>query len=286
MTSALKRQDDGTIELTITIPTKKVKTAYDKALVGLTKTTEIKGFRKGKAPTKMVEQKLGKSKIYEEVLKTLVTESYLETVKEHSLKPIVNPKVNIVSMEEGKDWQFTATVCELPKFSLGDYKESVKKALASEKIWVPGKDDKTDEKKTENQEERLGKVFQTLLKAIKITVPGIMVEDEVNRSLSKLIDQTARLGVTVEQYLASIDKTAEQLRAEYQKQAEEQMKLELILSAIADKEKIEVKDEEINKMIKAVPDEKAQKSMDTPAQRAYIKQVLRKRTVIDKLAKL
>lgn len=287
MISALNKLPDGTIELTITIPWEKVKTSYQKTLTSLTKEAEIKGFRKGKAPKKLIEKKLGKSKIYEEVLKILIPQVYVETIKEQKIKPIVNPQIKVISLKEGKDWQIQATTCELPEVKLGDYKGEVKKALAGEKIWVPGNTEarkKAGRAKSKNN--RLGKIFQTLLETAQVQIPEILIEQEVNRMLSRLIDQTNRLGLTIEQYLNSVDKTSEQLRAEYKTQAEESLKLELILAKIAEEEKIEVKEEEIEKMIKAVPEEKSRKAMDTPPQRAYIKQLLQKRQVIDNLMKL
>lgn len=284
MISALNKQTDGTLELTITVPKKRVAAAYKKTLSQLVKETEVKGFRKGKAPLKKVEDKIGKTKIYEEVLKSLIPEVYVEAVKEQNVKPIINPQISVISLEEGKDWQIKATTCELPELKLGDYKGEIKKALASEKIWVPGKD---KEEKTEKEEsDRLRKIFQILLKTIKIQIPELLIQEEVNRMLSRLVDQTGRLGLTVEQYLASIGKTSEQIRQEYRQQAEESLKLELILSAIADKEKAQVSDSEVQKMIDAAPDEKAKKAMETPTQRAYIRQLLRKRKAIDKLTKL
>lgn len=284
MISALNKQTDGTIELTITVPQKRVSEAYEKTLRQLAKETEINGFRKGKAPLKKVEEKIGKTKIYEEVLKTLIPEVYVKAVKEQKVKPIINPQISVVSLEEGKDWQIKATTCELPELKLGDYKGEIKKALASEKIWVPGKD---KEKKSEEKEsERLGKIFQILLKTIKIQIPELLIQEEVNRMLSRLIDQTGRLGLTVEQYLASIGKTSDQIRQEYRQQAEESLKLELILSAIADQEKVQVSNSEVQKMIDATPDEKTKKAMEIPTQRAYLRQLLRKRKAIDILTKL
>lgn len=284
MISALSKKPDGTIELTITIPKKRVATAYEKTLEQLIKQTTVNGFRKGKAPKKKVEEKIGKNKIYEEVLKSLVSEVYLEAVKEQKVKPIINPQVSVVSLEEGKDWQIKAATCELPKIGLGNYKEEVKKALASEKIWVPGKD---KEKKVEEKEsERLNRVFQVLLKTVKIQVPELLIQEEVNRMLSRLIDQIGRLGLTVEQYAASVSKSTDQIRQEYRQQAEESLKLELILSTIADQEKVEVTEQEVKKMTEAVPDEKTRKKMKSPVQQTYIRQLLRKRKVIDKLTKL
>ena len=284
MISALNKQADGTIELTITVPKKRVSEAYQKTLSRLAKETEIKGFRKGKAPLKKVEENIGKTKVYEEVLKNLIPKVYVEAVKEQKIKPIINPQISVVSLEEGKDWQIKATTCELPEVDLGNYKQAVKKVLASEKIWVPGKDE--EEKTQEKESERMGKIFQTLLKVTKIQVPELVIQEEVTRMLSRLIDQTRRLGLTVEQYLASIGKTSDQLRQEYRLQAEESLKLELILSAIADKEKIAVSDGEVEKMIEVAPDEKSKKTMKAPSQRAYIRQLLRKQKVIDILSKL
>ncbi len=283
MISALNKLDDGTLELTITIPWAKVSESYQKVLEDLTTQTTIKGFRKGKAPVKMVEEKLGKQHFYEETLKEILPKIYLEAVKEHNLKPIVNPQVAVTSLAENKDWQIKATTCELPKVDLDNYQENVKKALAAEKIWVPGKDKKPE---PENESQRLDKIFKALLENTKINLPEILIQDEVNRMLSRLIDQTARLGLTVEQYLASTGKTTDQIKNEYQKQAQETIKLELILSSIAEEEKIQVTDEEVQKMIEAIPEEEAKKTFQTPEQKAYLIQLLRKRKVIDNLAKL
>ena len=283
--TALNKQVDGTIELTITIPQKRVQKAFDETLAKLSSEATVRGFRKGKAPIKLVEKKLGKSKVYEKVLKDLIPVVYVEAVKQENLKPIISPKIKVASLEENKDWQITATTCEWPKINLKDYRGEVKKALASEKIWVP---DKGKEKKPtpEKQGQKLDKIFKTLLETIKVKIPQALIEDEVSRMLSRLIDQTKALGLTVEQYLVSTGKTQEQLREEYQKQAEETLKLEFVLSAIADEEKVEIKDDEVEKMIQAVPDQKAKKSLDNPAQRAYVRQLLRKRAVIDKLSQL
>ncbi len=283
MTSALNRLENGSLELTINIPWPRIKTSYQQVLEKLTKETTLKGFRQGKAPVDLVEKQIGKDKLYQETLKEILPQVYLEAVKEHQLKPIVNPQVSVNSLAEGKDWQIKAVTCELPKVELGDYQEEVRKALATEKIWTPGKDKKPA---PENENQKLDKIFKTLMKNVKIKLPEILVQEEVNRMLSRLIDQTARLGLTVEQYLASSNKTQEQIKEEYTQQAQETLKLELILSAIADKEKIEISDDEVEKMIAAVPEEKTKKGFQTPEQKAYIKQLLRKRRVIDNLAKL
>lgn len=248
MISALNRLSDGTIELTIIIPWKRVAGEYQ-----------------GKAPIKK-----------EEILKTLIPAVYIEALKEHNLKPIINPQITVISLQENKDWQIKATTCELPKVDLGDYREASRRALASEKIWTPAKDESV----------RLEKIFQSLLATAKVQIPEILIQEEVNRMLSRLIDQTGRLGLTVEQYLASIGKTSDQIRTEYRQQAQDSLKLELILAAIADEQKIEISDSEVQNLIQAAPDEETKKTLANPAQKAYIRQLLRKRQVIDNLNKL
>ena len=285
MISALNRLANGNLEVTITIPWEKVKQAYDKVLTKAVGETTLKGFRKGKAPKKLVEQKANKNTLYEETLKLLVPEIYSQAVKELKIKPVIAPHLKVISSQEGKDWQIQAVTCELPDIKLEEYQSEIRKATAVDKIWVPGKEQKGKEKK-ENEEEKLSKIFKTLQETIKFQIPEILVQDEVNRMLSRLIDQTAKLGLTVDQYLVSVGKNIDQLKEEYRKQAEELLKIELILSAIADKENISVGDDEIEKLIQAVPDEKTKNNLNTPEQKLYLRQLLRKRKVIDNLSRL
>lgn len=286
MISALNKLPDGTLELTITIPWKRINQAYGKTLAKITQKAEIKGFRKGKAPQKLVEEKLGQARIYEELLKDLIPEVYLEAIREQKVKPVAKPRIEVISLEKGKDWQIKATTCELPKVTLGDYQGEIKKALAGEKIWTPGKDKKEPQAEPLKKDQRLAKIFEVLLKTAKLKMPHILLQEEVNRMLARLIDQTGRLGLTVEEYLNSIGKTNETLRKEYEKQAEETLKLELILLEIAEKEEVRVKEAEVENMIAATPDEKARQQLKTPEQKAYLKQLLKKRHVIDSLMKL
>jgi len=283
MISALNRLENGNLELTVNIPWSRIKTSYQQVLEKLAKETTLKGFRQGKAPVELVEKKIGQDKLYQETLKEILPQIYLEAIKEHQLKPIVNPQISVNSLAEGKDWQIKAITCELPKVELGNYQEEVRKALATEKIWTPGQDKKPA---PENETQKLDKIFKALLENVKLVLPEILVQDEVNRMLTRLIDQTARLGLTVEQYLVSSGKTQEKLKEEYLQQAQETLKLELILSAIADKEKVEITDEEVKKMIEAIPEEETKKAFANQEQKTYIKQLLRKRRVIDNLAKL
>ncbi|HUW21776.1 MAG TPA: trigger factor [Candidatus Bathyarchaeia archaeon] len=284
--SKVERLKNGNVEITITIPWDAVAESYNITLGQFTKDAKIKGFRPGKAPEKLVEKTIGKSKIYQEMIKNLLTDVYLEAIKTHKLSPVVNPKFNLIDSKEGQDWTLKAIVAELPPVELKDYKEEIRKTLAPEKIWVPGKDPNVDKKEGQPDDKKLSRIFSILIKTVNISLPEILLEQEITRMLSRLIDQTARLGITVEQYLASIGKTLEQLKGEYRTQAEESLKLELILSEIANRENIQVSDQEVDEMIKATGNEKIQKNFQTATEKAYIRQILRKRKAIDILSKI
>jgi len=286
--SILARLSDLTIQLTITIHTEDVKKAYDESLTKIIQETTLPGFRKGKAPRELVEQKTEKTKIYEEVIQTIVSRSYFKAVKEHNLKPIISPKIELLKAEEGKDWEIRATTCEAPKINLGNYKEEIRKVLAPSKIWVPGKSEKGkgEKAKEESEEEKNQKIIQILLQLVPVDLPRMLIEDEVNRALSGLINQTNSLGLTVEQYMASIGKNKEIIRQEYQARAESDLKLQFILEQIAEDEKIEISEKEIDSLIEAIGDQKLNNSLNNPAQRAHLGGILRRRKALELLVKL
>lgn len=280
-TSAL---DNGNLEIKFTIPWETVSAHYQKTLKSLAAKAKIKGFRPGKAPANLVEKSLGKEKIYQELLKTLLTEIYLEALTTHKLRPVVNPQFRLISAPENQDWQAVATTAQLPEIKVEGYQEKVKKEIAPAKIWTPGQ--KTADKNSQDTSQKLSRVLEALLKTIPVKLPAILVEEEVNRLLSRLIDQTGRLGITVDQYLASINKKAADIKDEYRHQAEESLKLELILAAIADNDQVKVDENEIEKMIQATKDGKVKTDLSDPNQKAYLRQILRKRKVLDNLAVL
>jgi len=283
--SILAKTATGEVQLTITIPVQEIKAAYDKAFEEIAKELELPGFRKGKAPKKLLEEKIDKSKVYERVLQTLVPQAYIEAVKEHNLKPILSPKAELLKVKEGEDWEIRATTCETPEVELGKYKEEVRKALAPTKIWTPGT--QKSQKSSENTEdEKTQKVVQKLLEIVKVDLPEMLVEDEVSRTLANLINQTNTLGLTIDQYLSSIGKTAETLRAEYKEKIVGQLKLQFALDEIAEKEKIEVSDKEVDDLIKAAGDEKLKQNLNEPFQKEYLKGILRRRKSLDFLVKL
>src|SRR3990167_5208159 len=152
ITAAMKKEPNGTIALTVTIPFEEVKKTWSQVMEDVAKNAEMPGFRKGKAPKKLVEKNVDREKIREEVLKKLLPIAYTQAIKTHNIKPIINPKIHIEKMEgpealseqsESKGWQFTALTCEMPEIKLGRYKEAIQKLTVKSKIIVPGKEPET-----------------------------------------------------------------------------------------------------------------------------------------------
>src|SRR3989338_4320147 len=142
MDSIIEKQEDGTIILNITIPSKIIKDTTEIVLEEVVKSANVAGFRKGKAPKKIVESKVDKEKVKEEVLRKLLPQAYAQAIKKHDIKPIINPRIHVEVLEENKDWKFTASTCEAPEVDLNGYKENIKKVTSGSKIILPGKEPK------------------------------------------------------------------------------------------------------------------------------------------------
>lgn len=281
MQTALNRQEDGTINLTVTIPWQKVKESFDKFLQKALSGVEIEGFRKGKAPKKLAEEKVDQQKVYQTVVQEVIPQFYLQAINQHSLRPIITPKIELSAAQKEKDWQFKATLCERPEVKLGEYKQAIRelKIKKRTKIWVPGKENQ--KAKGKNQKVSLDDILDTLLKVSKIQIPEILLEDQVNRMLADLLDQIQKLGLEVEQYLKAKGKSVEQLKEEYKMRAEKNLTLEFVLEKIADEEKITVSEKEIDDLINKEKDKKVQEHLK--AQKYYLASVMRRQKTIDKL---
>ncbi len=292
MISAIQKQPNGTITLIITIPFEAVKKAWGEVVDEAVKNAEIKGFRIGKAPRNLVEPKLDKEKIREEVLKKLLPVSYIEAVKTHSINPIINPKIHVDKLEDplgesGKDWQFTALTCEAPVVKLASYKDAIKKVtaaatfdVAKSKIVIPGKPLGEPQDQTPKFED----IVKALLEAVNVTIPEILVENETDRLLSQTLDEVKRLGLTLDQYLSSTGRNPQALREEYRKKAENDIKLEFTLQKIAEEEKITVEEKEINEAILKAKNEEERKNLES--NRYLLASILRQQKTLDFLKNL
>lgn len=278
ITTALQKEPNGTIRLTITIPSADVKKTWEEMMIEVVSNAEVQGFRRGKAPRKLVEEKVDKEKIREEVLKKLLPIAYTQAVKTQGIRPITNPKIQVEKLEDpdtNKDWQFTALTCEAPNIQLGKYKENIQKITAKSKIIIPGK---------EPAPAKFEDIVKALLDSITTEIPKILVDNETDRLLSQTLEDIKKLGLTLDQYLSSTGKNPQILREEYRKKAENDIKLEFALLKIAEVEKITVEEKEIEEAIKASKSDDERKNLE--ASRYLLASILRQQKTLDFLKNL
>ncbi len=275
MNSVLAKTPDGTITLTITLPLKEVEKVREEVIADIVKNTTLPGFRKGMAPRKAVEEKMDKTQVQEDILRKLLPKAYTEAVTQHKLKPIISPRIHVEKLEEGKDWEFSATTSEIPEVQLGDYKKYVGDITAKSKIIIPGK---------EQAGPSMDDIIKVLLENAKVTLPRILVDSEVERLLSQLLDEIKSLGLSLDQYLGSTHKTIEDIKKEYATRAQNDITFEFALQKIADEETISVDQKEIDEALA-----KAQ----TPEERANLEKniyllasILRQQKTLDFLKNL
>lgn len=107
--------------LKIEIPKEKIEDEWQKQLNEVSRMANLPGFRKGKAPRKLLEKKFS-DKIIEEVKRAVVSESYKQALEGNKLSPIGDPDVGDIDLELGKPLKFEITLEVLPTFELGEYK--------------------------------------------------------------------------------------------------------------------------------------------------------------------
>lgn len=124
----IKKLPKSRIEFEIVVPWKDWEKYLDMAAAELGAEIKISGFRPGKAPRNIVEQKIGKGALLNNAAEKAVQKSYADFVVNQKLDVVGSPKVEIEKIDEGKDLEYKATVAVMPEVSLKNgYKKAVKK---------------------------------------------------------------------------------------------------------------------------------------------------------------
>ncbi|MGV3128600.1 trigger factor [Staphylococcus simulans] len=122
MTATWEKKEGNQGVLEVTVPAKKVDQAIDQAFKKVVKQVNIPGFRKGKVPRQIFEQRFGVEALYQDAVDLLLPEAYGEAIEETGIKPVDQPEIEVTQIEKGKDLTFNATVTVEPEVKLGDYK--------------------------------------------------------------------------------------------------------------------------------------------------------------------
>ena len=122
MTATWEKKEGNEGVLTVTVPAEKVDKALDQAFKKVVKQINVPGFRKGKVPRPIFEQRFGVEALYQDAVDILLPEAYGEAIDETGINPVAQPEINVTQIEKGKEFIFEAIVTVEPEVKLGEYK--------------------------------------------------------------------------------------------------------------------------------------------------------------------
>ena len=122
MSHTYEKLSGNKAKLTFTIPAEQFDEAMTQAFLKLRKRINVPGFRKGKAPRKMIETLYGESVFYDDAFEIIFPDAYRAAVEEYDLKPVDQPQIDLDEIGAGQDLKFHLEVYVRPDVTLGDYK--------------------------------------------------------------------------------------------------------------------------------------------------------------------
>ncbi len=152
MSLQVENLEKNMAKLTVEVPAEQfqdaIKTAYNKNKGRFS----IPGFRKGKAPLAMIEKMYGVEVFYEEAANIVLDDTYPDAADESKLEIVSRPEIDLVQIEKGKPFIYTATVAVKPEVTLGEYKGiEVERTV----VEVTDEDVEKELKKVQDQNSRL-----------------------------------------------------------------------------------------------------------------------------------
>lgn len=257
---------------------------------------ELPGFRKGKAPEKMVVEKIGESALLEEAAEEALGKTYLAILKKHAIDAIGRPAIRITKLARGNALEFEAETAVLPEITLPDYKEIAKMKNAAPKEEIAVSDEElrqtmdllrksrspshttseespelTDEfaqsvgkfktvdelknairenikfeKEEKARDKRRGELVDAVREKSILEPPDVLILAEKEKMLTELRRGVESMGMEWSVYISHIKKTEDDLKNEWQKDAQRRVQSALVLREIAAKEHIKPSEDECN----------------------------------------
>jgi trigger factor len=119
--TSVETLDPVKVKLTVEVEPKRVKQAMDRAARELAKQVSIPGFRPGKAPRRLLEQRLGEGIIAQTAMENALSDYYVEALREQELDPVAQPEVDVQNFDEQAGCTFVATIEVRPDFEVPDH---------------------------------------------------------------------------------------------------------------------------------------------------------------------
>ncbi len=261
---------------TLTLKSEALQEARTKALQKAQRTAKVDGFRQGKVPLKIVEQRLGEGSIMEMMVNEALSPAYSQALQDKNLQPLSEPEVKPLKMEPGSDWEFEITVATLPIFETKDVNKHIEKLKKSNDLWT-----KEEKEGTDVRQERLQAILTELLEKFQVKVPELLLRKETERQLHELAHQLENLGLSVDDYLEKVGQNLETLQQEYAARAFGTLQVEILLANYIRDQKIEAQPQEVESILRA----RAEKSKESISRQEieYVHATLLKQKAVDLL---
>ena len=122
VTSTIENLTPTRIKVSIQVPFNELKPSLDSAYQKIASQISVPGFRKGKVPNKIIDQRVGRPAVLQEAVNEAVPRAYAEALKDKKFYPIGKPEVDVQELAEDKDFVFSAEVDVRPEFELPTYR--------------------------------------------------------------------------------------------------------------------------------------------------------------------
>lgn len=191
MSLQVEKLEHNMAKLTVEVAAEDVEKALQAAYLKQRKQINISGFRKGKVPRQMIEKMYGPEVFYDEAANNMIPDAYAKAYDESELDIVSQPKIEVVQMEKGKPFIFTAEVATKPEVTLGDYKGL--------------KVDKVSTRVTQKEvDEEIEKERERNARTIEVTDRAVQDKDEVTLDFEGFVDGVAFEGGKGEDYPLTI----------------------------------------------------------------------------------
>ena len=191
MSLQVEKLEKNMAKLTIEVPADDLEKALQSAYMKQKNKISLPGFRKGKVPRQMIEKMYGAEIFYDDAANELIPKAYAEAYDEAELDIVSRPEINVVQIEKGKPFIFTADVATKPEVTLGEYK-----GLEIEKVSTRVTQKEVDAKIQEEAEKNA--------RTITVTDRPVRDGDEVILDFEGFVDGVAFEGGKGENYPLTI----------------------------------------------------------------------------------
>lgn len=147
----IKKLPKSQIEFELSVPAAEFEKFIDMAAEELSRDLKIDGFRPGKAPRNVVEQKIGSEKVLAHGAEKAIKKTYVDAIAKNKVEAIGEPKITITKIAPGNDLEYKAVVGVLPEITLSNYRKEIKSVKKPEPVTV--------------NEEQIKKELETLQKS-------------------------------------------------------------------------------------------------------------------------